>query len=446
MGTADAIDPETTEDRAGVRGQPVWILLFLAALSAGLAIYQWVELNTALSGGKLACSMSESVDCVPVWSSSFARAVHDALGVPVAGLGLVWSVVALALGVGAAQRALRHRPADAFLRGLQLVAAAGMASVLVLASVSLNLGVLCPTCLLTYLLVTGFALVSLRLRVARGSGAWTTGALLALGATAAAFAMARVPGYVAAPHAPRSGSTLASPAPPTVKDPVADALAGLDEEGRRMAGQLLAAYRQAPQIPRGDHPPRFVIGAADAPLKLVEWTDIKCGHCADFSHTLKEVMAKLPPGKLSVEPRQFPLAHDCNPAVTGTDPSGVRCGAALALICIEGGDQFLEAQAHLFAEQSSLTIERVMEVVAPYAGGEAKLSACMAAATTKERLADDLAFAHAEQIRGTPLILVNDKVLPPFGPLFTALILAGGDPNHPAFATLPMPRASRPPE
>jgi hypothetical protein len=36
-------------------------------------------------------------------------------------------------------------------------------------------------------------------------------------------------------------------------------------------------------------------------------------------------------------------------------------------------------------------------------------------------------------------VLVNGRQSPSFGPLLFALVLTGGDPDHPSFATLPPP-------
>jgi serine/threonine-protein kinase len=60
----------------------------------------------------------------------------------------------------------------------------------------------------------------------------------------------------------------------------------------------------------------------------------------------------------------------------------------------------------------------------------------MAAESTAARLRDDIAWAEALGIRGTPLVLVNGRPAPAWPPLLTALALARGDARHPAFAAL----------
>ena len=81
--------------------------------------------------------------------------------------------------------------------------------------------------------------------------------------------------------------------------------------------------------------PRFVHGPASAPVTMVEWTDVMCGHCAEFMDTLTEVMARLPAGQVRIEPRQFPLDRECNASMHQSDGTGVRCSAARALVCLD---------------------------------------------------------------------------------------------------------------
>jgi serine/threonine-protein kinase len=48
-------------------------------------------------------------------------------------------------------------------------------------------------------------------------------------------------------------------------------------------------------------------GPADAPVHLVEWTDILCPHRRHLNDALEELQAAVPQGRLAVEPRQYPL-------------------------------------------------------------------------------------------------------------------------------------------
>ena len=62
---------------------------------------------------------------------------------------------------------------------------------------------------------------------------------------------------------------------------------------------------------------------------------------------------------------------------------------------------------------------------------------------TEAKLRSDIAWAMAHEIRGTPLVLVNGRKASAFAPFLYAMVITGGDTEHPAFASLPRPRATR---
>ena len=91
-----------------------------AAADAGLAVYQWRELFTIRAGGTAACSINETVNCATVWNSALASKVHDLLGMPVAGLGLVWALTAVILSGLLARAASAGKPLAASIGAVRL--------------------------------------------------------------------------------------------------------------------------------------------------------------------------------------------------------------------------------------------------------------------------------------------------------------------------------------
>jgi serine/threonine-protein kinase len=96
-------------------------------------------------------------------------------------------------------------------------------------------------------------------------------------------------------------------------------------------------------------------GDANAPLRLTEFTDVLCGHCAVLHETIDRLKTTLPLRAFSVEPRQFPLDPGCNPELTGPPVNPVRCIAARAAICLEGEPDFEDFAGSLFLNQRTLT-------------------------------------------------------------------------------------------
>ncbi len=419
--------------------------MLLIALSAGaclLALFQWMELRLVEAGGTPLCALSETVDCGAVWSSPLAQQTHQLARVPIAGLGLAWGLAAFALSLLLTHRRLAGRStADAAL-ALRLTAAAGVLACLVLAAASLQLGAVCLTCLGTYALVLGFAVAALRLpgpvRPARGSlrpALLWTGGLTSLAYLAVLGPALATPPPGEHPFPPREEAQGADP-----RAVLERYLAGLSTGERRELGEWLAYFKDLPAQDAA-FPARERRGAPEAPVRIVDFTDTRCTHCAALAKTLEALERALPEGLISLESRQFPLARECNPALTDRpDPSGVRCASAKAQICLEGTPRFWTVRAQLFAEQEQLTVARVLELAS--AGGQARdaLVACMQSEATRKKLDEDIAYAQRYQISGTPLLLVNGKQAMPDGVFLYALAMTRGDASSPAFSHLPPPR------
>ena len=63
----------------------------------------------------------------------------------------------------------------------------------------------------------------------------------------------------------------------------------------------------------------------------------------------------------------------------------------------------------------------------------------MASDATRRALEEDAQLARGFDPDGTPIVAVNGRRGTSFGPYLYAMVLTGGDPRHPAFASLPPP-------
>jgi serine/threonine-protein kinase len=204
---------------------------------------------------------------------------------------------------------------------------------------------------------------------------------------------------------------------------------------RQTLADSLFLYRQAADLP--PPPPRALDGPEGAPVRITEWTDVLCGHCAELHRTLKVLRESVPPDSFSVDSRQFPLDGECNPYV-GRTGSPVRCLAARAQVCVEGHDGAREFQGVLFGNQAELTPERVFDLASSYLP-RTELQACVASADTARKLREDIEAAARYEPDGTPIVAVNGRRGTSFAPFLLAMVLTGGAEAHPAFAGLPAP-------
>jgi serine/threonine-protein kinase len=309
----------------------------------------------------------------------------------------------------------------------------------VFGSVSASAGVLCLTCLATYILVLAFAGVAWRGLpgpVLPQSGEWRRTLPWPVGFALVGFVAVSIPGWA-------TPKPSYSPAPMPEASSVGEGsleayLRSLSPRDQRFIAEALAEYRRQTPLPV-KAPARFREGPVDAPVKIVEWTDPLCPHCRMLVKAMGEMKKHVPEGMMSIEARHFPLDGGCNPNISPdrTD-GGLRCLAAKATICLEGAPDFWEMREKLFDAQTVLTLNNVLDIAGSGKSvNRAQLEACVNSPDTARKLQEDIAYVAQYRPDGTPFVVVNGREAVPGVPFLYALVLAGGDVNHPAFRMLP---------
>ena len=420
-------------------------LAALGGAAALVSLFLWGELVLARAGGATACALSDPEACARLWDGPLASMIHRITGLPVAGWGLAWALAAAALPLVALVRAAEGRPRADWLSAARITAAAGVVAVLMLMSAAVQARTFCMGCFFIYVLVSGYAGIALLGWRALGLPRRGRAALISLAAVAIAALLLLYPGLkTGSAHQLVGGRSAANQlvggrsasgtaAGFNANDDVSQFVASLTPPLRQTLADSLHQYRQGIAVPSG--PPRTLIGSASAPLRITDFTDIRCGHCAELHETLAALEREAPAGSFSVEPRQFPLDGECNPYVRrGQDP--VRCLAARARICVEGRPGATAYAGRLFGKQETLStadVYALAEAVMP----RRDMEACVARAETSQKLQSDIELAARYQIDGTPLVLLNGRKATSFPPFLYAMVLTGGRTDHPAFATLP---------
>ena len=432
-------------------------LCALGVLTALWSLFLWSELLLARAGSTPFCPLGDQAACAAVWDSAFASAVHRLSGLPVAAWGLVFGLVAFTLPLLALRALAEARPAALLVSATRLAAAAGLVTVFVMLAVSAAERAFCTGCFVTYLLAAGYAGIALFGWQRLGLPELRRAAVLAASLTLAGWLLLLYPG-TQTPRAAsertregieavaRSASDLTpSPpasAPPVGDEPVADQrmrefVASLSPELKQALSDSLHVYRTGAGFPLPQ--PRSLIGPAGAPVRITEFTDVLCGHCATLHETLRALRAHLPGASFSIESRQFPLDGECNPLIQRrADP--VRCVAARASVCLEneGPEKAFEAKGALFASQQGLTPERALEIAARFMP-RAKLETCLKSPLTEGRLREDIELAGRYRPDGTPLVLINGRQAVSVPPFLYAMVLVRGRAEHAAFTGLPAP-------
>ncbi|MGI9592194.1 MAG: cupin [Myxococcota bacterium] len=418
------------------------LLAAACALANGLwSLFLWQQLLVARRGGEAFCAFGGG--CGALWDGAFASRVHDWTGLPVAAWGVVWSGAALALALFAWRRLRGAGEPEPAWTGLVCVAGAGALSVAGLVAVSAAEGSFCSNCAITYALVAAFAGVVLATAWVARPRRLAGGATAALACVAGLFLLLLVPGL----QTPRAGAhlgagTLEAPRA-TGKGPIAELeglLAYMPPEERQRLANALAHFEAAEPVAAPAS--RALIGAPMAPIRITTFTDSGCSHCAHFHEGLDRALGSLPPRTVAIDQRVFPLDHSCNEHVQGVGREEL-CLAARVRVCLEQDPRAWELTGWLHRDARPLaedTILRVAERLAP----RSQVESCVSSEAADRKLREDIAFAMAAGIMGTPFVLVNGKPSSTYLPFLYALVLTAGDATHPVFASLPPPRADEP--
>ena len=148
-------------------------------------------------------------------------------------------------------------------------------------------------------------------------------------------------------------------------------------------------------VPLGDSPS---LGAADAAVVLVEFTDFECTFCKRAHDDVLAALQKkfVDTGKLRLVSRSFPLAMHAHAEV-----------AAHAALCADAQQQFWPMRDRLFAAGAALSDDAMLAAAVDLKLDSKAFSACLAAKTFAPRIARDTQDATAAGITGTPSFVLG---------------------------------------
>ena len=179
-----------------------------------------------------------------------------------------------------------------------------------------------------------------------------------------------------------------------------DAILGeLREIRRELAEQqkTLKAANDDPALPAGDveisDNSRLAMGAAAAPVTLVEFTDYQCPFCKRFhERTWPAIKSKyVDTGKVRYIVRDMPLSFH-----------GQAMPAAIAAECAGQQGQFWPVHEALFNGQDSLSAAMIKKTVAKFGVASEAFERCIVDPRIKAGIDADIAEAEKIGVTGTP--------------------------------------------
>lgn len=365
-------------------------------IGVGVHIYltlHYYDIKFGLSAGDSMCNINEVLNCDAVTASRFSAF----LGVPIALWGVMTNLVLLYF-LGVSRFNLVQDPDRTSRYALLLSGVTVLASV-VMAVISVTaMSNLCIFCITAYVLsIIGFIFtwmgaedvsaenISNDIKDIFTSERWVAGFLLAI----PAFAFLANIMYLES-H-------------------------GLSDV-EKMAKEKVAYWQVAPQqnfdLTKGLSMQK---GTDEPVMTIVEFADFRCGHCKHAAAPLHNFTKNHPDVRLIYKP--FPLDGTCNEAMKNGGGDGISCGLAFATLCSEKiAQKGWVAHDYIFENQEEITrmmnLDKNLESIATATGIQLEeLKTCVKGTEIPEIVRNTAKEGEVAQIRGTPAIFVNGKLL-----------------------------------
>jgi protein-disulfide isomerase/uncharacterized membrane protein len=393
------------------RSGAILLLLVAAALAAALLLKHYGVGTPA----DAICGAGTS-GCDVVNQSVYAKVV----GVPLAAIGLVFY---LALAGALALASFASEPARLAVARLVFLALAASLAVdlLLLGLQATKLNAYCTLCLLTYAMGAGALAL---LWPARGASLAALsageGRLAAAGAAVAAASLLLAAAvFQTALHARPSNpaAMLGVGSAPAPAAPAGDAQhevqrlqAILDDPQkteRYWSEKAIKDFQQA-KVESFDLAGIPSKGPANAPLKIVEFSDFLCPYCRQLADGLNSFLPQLA-GRAAIYYKQYPMDTTCNESLQQQIHPGA-CVIALGGVCAAEQNRFWQYHDTVFSRQGQLKTRADAQKAASDAGLDAAaFGACLDRPQSADKLRASLREGAAAGVKGTPTVFLNGK-------------------------------------
>jgi protein-disulfide isomerase/uncharacterized membrane protein len=161
-------------------------------------------------------------------------------------------------------------------------------------------------------------------------------------------------------------------------------------------------------------------GSAEAPIRVVEFSDFLCPFCRNLAGALGGFMPQSQ-GRVAIFFKNYPLDQACNPAMTRTVHDGA-CELALGGVCAEEQGKFWAYHDRIFAQPPPNPSNEDVVRLATEAGLEANsLRQCLSSPSARAKLDRDIAEGRRLEVNSTPTVFVNGKRLEQIGGFLKAI-------------------------
>ena len=151
----------------------------------------------------------------------------------------------------------------------------------------------------------------------------------------------------------------------------------------------------------------FVIGDNDAPITIIEYASMSCGHCADFHNNTLETLKKeyIDTGKVKFVFRDFPYNY---PALLGTMvmrclPDDIRYDYMNALYRL---------QKQWVQKENAESTKELFKIMQSGGMNKEEFEACIYNVELENKIIEELMAVQKEfKIKSTPSFIINGNLL-----------------------------------
>lgn len=163
------------------------------------------------------------------------------------------------------------------------------------------------------------------------------------------------------------------------------------------------------------------IGAEDATVTLIEYSDFECPFCQRHEPSLQQALEEFP-NDVRLVYRHYPL--------TAIHPSAQKAAEASECVAsIAGNDAFWEYHDRLFeAQDSGLSVSLFKQIAGEMGVNQGEFDECLDSGEMAPKVAEDVATGNDAGVQGTPATFVNGSMVSgavPYSTLKSAIEAAG---------------------
>ena len=154
-----------------------------------------------------------------------------------------------------------------------------------------------------------------------------------------------------------------------------------------------------PADPKNDH----IIGAKNAKVTLIEYSDFECPFCKRFEPTIAQVLKEFP-NDVRVVYRHFPLSS--------IHPNAEKAGeASEGAAKLAGNDGFWKMHTKLFERSPDLAPASLVAMAKEIGLNESAFKTCLDSGEMASVVAADYATGNDSGVEGTPATFINGKLI-----------------------------------